>query len=374
MIYGDRIKQAREIRGITQAYLAEHVGVSQSAIAQLEQDDPQLSFNPSESLLRAIAFHLRFPMGFFERKPGPDFSLGSLWFRKKSSLKSQEKSRIRQLARFYYEITEDMAGELELVPIRIPRLSNENPCEAARATRAMMGLSPDTPIKNLFFTLELNGAIVIALREEMHDEYDAFSLWSDNEPRRPVIVINCDKPGDRQRFSLAHELGHLVMHQSFLSPGKADREAHEFASEFLMPAEVLRNEIQTPVTLSGLAKLKPRWGASIQALIKRSESIGNTTARQTTYLFQKLTMMGWREREPANLDVPIEKPRAFIKMAETVYGQMVTSEQIASRISGPSTLVKQILDAYAGKPEIELKDQGSQPTNRVLPFRKISSN
>ena len=374
MIYGDRIKQAREIRGITQAHLAERVGVSQSAIAQLEQDDPQLSFNPSEALIRAIAFHLRFPASFFLRKPGPDFSLGSLWFRKKTTLRSQDKSRIRQLARFYYEIAEDMARELELAPIRIPRLSNEDPSGAARTTRAMLGISPDTPIRNVLFTLELNGAVVIVLRDDLDDEHDAFSLWSDSEPRRPVVVISCDKPGDRQRFSVAHELGHLVMHQSSLPPaGKVEQEAHEFASEFLLPAEVLQDEIPKPVTLSGLAKLKPRWGVSIQALIKRSEALGITTTRQTTYLFQKLNMMGWREREPANLDVPREKPRAFMKMAEIIYGPTVTSEEVAARVSGSSALVRQILDAYAGKPDAEPKGKSSQTAN-VLTFKKLSNN
>ncbi len=37
MINGDRIKEVRELRGLTQTQLAEKIGVNQSTIAQIER-------------------------------------------------------------------------------------------------------------------------------------------------------------------------------------------------------------------------------------------------------------------------------------------------------------------------------------------------
>jgi len=75
-----------------------------------------------------------------------------------------------------------------------------------------------------------------------------------------------------------------------------------------------------PVTLATVAKLKPRWRVSIQALIRRARDLAIISDRQYHYLFQQLSARGWRKREPAQFDVAAEKPRAFRKMAEVLYG------------------------------------------------------
>src|SRR5262245_32578030 len=113
-INGDRIKQAREISGYTQEELADKVGVSQPAIAQLEQVAPGRAFVPSDSLIEAIAFKLGFPVSYFRRGAAPEFPLGSLLYRKRNSLKAQDRNRIRQFARFAYELAEYMSDCLQL--------------------------------------------------------------------------------------------------------------------------------------------------------------------------------------------------------------------------------------------------------------------
>src|SRR5262249_25364187 len=143
-----------------------------------------------------------------------------------------------------------------------------------------------------------------------------FSLWSDNDPRRPVMMINSLKSGDRLRLSVAHEIGHLVLHKSPRGSLKEiEKQAYAFAREFLLPSEAMKREIKRPVTLTSLAALKPRWGVSIQALIRCAYELGISSEGQYRYLSEQISKLGWRKREPENLDIPVEKPRLFRKLA-----------------------------------------------------------
>jgi Zn-dependent peptidase ImmA (M78 family) len=98
------------------------------------------------------------------------------------------------------------------IPVHIPEASASDPGQAARITRNAFGLSPDTPLTSIINRLERNGVFVFAIPDEI-DEHDAYSLWADTEPRKPVIIVSAGKPGDRLRWNVAHELGHLVMHR-----------------------------------------------------------------------------------------------------------------------------------------------------------------
>lgn len=346
-IKGDRLKQAREIRGLTQVQLAEKLDVSQSCIAQLERDE-RVGFEPSEGLVQALSLSLGFMPSFFSSLGVPEFPLGSLLYRKRNSLKAIDENRIRQFAKLVFEISERLSKNLRLPSVNLPRILEESPAEAAQLTRAALGLSPDTPIKNLIYQLEKKGVLVIVVPYEI-DEHDAFSLWTSSKSK-PLMVISGGKSGDRQRFNVAHELGHLVMHRSYDGNVKQrEDEANDFASEFLMPGEVLRNEIETPVTIEKLAVLKGRWGVSIQALAKKSYDLEIINYRQYTYLNKQINAFGWRKQEPNYIIA--EKPRAFRKMIEVTYGSSIDYEKFASDFNLSVSLAKMITEGYA-----DLKD------------------
>lgn len=353
-INGDRVRQAREIKGLTQAELAERIGVSQPAIAQIERAASQQLFEPSAEIMEAISLQTGFSLAFFRQESGPELPLGSLLYRTRSSLlSSQDKRRFHQLTRLIYEIAEKMAQtpRLQTIPIRLPRVVNEDPATAARVTRAHLGLSPDSPVKNLLNQIEKNGVFVFALPYAI-DEHDSFSFWSDGQPRRPIIVISDGKPGDRQRFTLAHELGHLVMHYSFPQGLKqVEAEANQFASEFLMPEDAMRREITTPVTLTSLGELKPTWGVSIHALILRARDLGVITERQAIHLMQKRKKL-WDNTEPPNLDIKAEKPRALKRMAEVIHGVPLNVEKVAAYNISPVHLIEEVMSAHADKPDM----------------------
>jgi Zn-dependent peptidase ImmA (M78 family)/transcriptional regulator with XRE-family HTH domain len=358
IVNGDRVKQAREIKGLTQAELAERIRYSQTTVALIEKNSKQQLLSPSENIIEAIALQTGFPVQFFYQESGPEFPLGSLLFRsRRSLLKREDKYRVHQLGRLVYEIAEKMAKHVTTIDVRVPRVWKEDPATAARVTRTKLGLSPDTPIKNLLHHLEKSGVFVFALPFNI-EEHDSYSSWAEGEPRRPVIVISEGKPGDRQRFSLAHELGHLVMHGSFPEGlKKVEDEADDFASEFLLPEEAMRREIIPPVTLTSLAELKIRWGVSIAALMVRAQHLGIITERQARYLRMQRDAKGWDKKEPDNLNIVAEKPRAFKRMAEVLHGMPVNLQKVAAYNISPIPLINEVMKAHADKPDMPAREK-----------------
>ena len=159
---------------------------------------------------------------------------------------------------------------------------------------------PPGPVRNLTAIIESSGGIIFSLPLET-DKFDALSLWAPKMP--PVIFVNENFPGDRLRFNLAHEIGHLIMH-GVPSP-RQEEEADRFASEFLMPAEEIRPQL-SKLTFDRLATLKTYWRISMQALIRRAHTLGLISERQQRTFFMNMSSNGWRKKEP--IDIPLEKP------------------------------------------------------------------
>jgi len=199
---------------------------------------------------------------------------------------------------------------------------------------------------------ELAGILILNLPIEI-EHRDAFSLWvGEQDDPKAVICVSGGKSGDRRRWSVAHEIAHLVMHNAPQGQIAAiEQQADIFAAELLLPEIAMRREITPPVSLLSLSRLKPRWRVSIQALIRRSFELQIISRRQYGYLFEQIGARGWRLREPAHLDVPIERPRGLRRMAELLYGVPINFRKLAKDMALPTNLVKMILEAHAEKSE-----------------------
>jgi Zn-dependent peptidase ImmA (M78 family) len=161
-----------------------------------------------------------------------------------------------------------------------------------------------------------------------------------------VIVVTATTAGDRRRFSVAHELGHLVRHQIPQgSPHAVEQQADMFAAEFLMPEAAMRAALGPPVTLTTLADLKAGWGVSLQALIRRARTLGIITPSQSRSLHTQLGARGWKLHEP--IEVPVERPRALRQLAELLYGRPIHYEPLAYEMGLDPTFVQTILEAHA---------------------------
>jgi Zn-dependent peptidase ImmA (M78 family)/transcriptional regulator with XRE-family HTH domain len=359
MIFGDRIKQARELRRLTQSELAERLGVTQSFISQIEGGRA----NPPEEFMAKLVFEVGFPPGFFEQPPNDEFPVGSLLFRAHTSMTDLEQREIYRWAQTVYDLYRRMtaARSVKEVPLHVPR-SQQPPALAAALARSELGLPPDAPVPNLINTLEKAGVLVIALPGQFRGR-DAFSLWAgwQNDQRRPVIIV-VDQPADRLRMSVAHELGHLSMHQPLtVGMGDVEEQAKEFAACFMLPESGMRHDIVLPVTLDTFLNLKPKWGVSIQALIVRAHELNLITTRKYRYLFSKLLARGWKVHEPLSHAVGLEKPRALRKIAELIYGYPINYQRLADDAHMNPQFVQQIMESHAGKPRMKIEEAAPKP-------------
>ena len=241
-----------------------------------------------------------------------------------------------------------MVEELSLPVLRVPQRV-DNPVQSARLARVALRVEPDDPVPHLVARLEGDGFIVLALPIEL-PQVDAFSCWVDLDGQnRPLIALSAGKPGDRLRFSVAHELGHLCMHHGLeRQPLGLEREADQFAAEFLMPEAAMRGVLSPSFTLTNAARLKVEWGVSMQALIRRARDLSVINERRYRYLFEQLGRLGWKQREPVNLDIPAERPQGFRKMAELYHGQSRLAARIAATMLVDRTIVESVLAQYDG--------------------------
>lgn len=367
MIWGDRVRLVRELRGLTQSDLAEQIGISRVTVAHIETGRAQ----PSDVVVETLALRTGFPPAFFRQGPVPQLPLGSLLFRARRATTKWEFAQAQRYGELVYECAETLGRRLSHSPtIRLPRFAHDpagrlTPASSAQVTRAALGFSPVAPIGNLVTAVEKAGVFVLALPTSL-EKRDAFSTWVQTTEGllRPLIALSTGVPGDRLRLSLAHELGHLVLHQEMTGTlDEIEEQAQRFAVELLMPREAMVVEITQPVTLTSLAELKPRWGVSIQALIMAARDYDLVTDRQKRYLFEQLGAMGWRTNEP--IAVTPEKPRTLRRMAEIAFGETATAERLADAMNIPVALAREILDAHATKSEMPAIG-GPKPDNRKV--------
>lgn len=364
MINGERIKQARELRGFTQTNLAKAIGVHQSEIAQIESG----KITPSAAIVERISFRTGFPIGFFKQPTSFEFPLGSLLYRARASVPAKKKNEAYQFAKTIFEVLYTLQNHKSIVnkiPLNLPRL-DDIPPNAAIQARSAFGLSPDSPIDNLVNVLEQNGVIVMALPIVI-GKIDAFSLWFPGiNKQQPVIVLtNNSAPGDRLRFSIAHELAHLVMHHP-INGGLQDmeNEANAFAEEFLMPKAPMLRELVPPITILGLMLMKSKWKVSMQALIRRAYRLQIISPIQYRYLMYQMSSRYGRTNEP--VDINVEKPRMFGQLAEILYGLPIDYKRLASHMNLPLQLVADTLEAHALKPLIPPQKPPQPPGLRIV--------
>jgi Zn-dependent peptidase ImmA (M78 family) len=235
----------------------------------------------------------------------PELSVRFVAFRKRSTLPVKAQTAIRALA------TEKLEERTRLqeygfalvafeVPIEKYEVTSEADAEeAASKVRDLWRLGVD-PIANLTAVLEDHLVHVIEVDAPVKfDGISAVAESEDGKAKAAAVVSRTACPGDRQRLSLAHELGHLVMKPS--KKVDEERAAFRFAGAFLAPRASLQREVgdrRTSVRIEELLILKQRFGMSMQALLKRMSDLEIITATTYKWACVHLSRLGYRKEEP----------------------------------------------------------------------------
>ncbi len=176
---------------------------------------------------------------------------------------------------------------------------------AASSLRSFWGLG-QSPIANLLLLLESKNIYVIELEAE--EDFDGLCAVAKNSLGQYVaaaVAYRKGMPWSRQRFSLAHELAHLVMKvPAECTEDEEEKLAHSFAGAFLITAEELKRFINTRrrvLTVQELFVLKRTFGASIQALAMRLYGLGLLGTRDYRNTWAMIYAAGWRKKEPGEL-------------------------------------------------------------------------
>ena len=301
-VNAEMVVLARESRGYTQSQLAEVLGVRQGTISKIEAG----VLTVSDDMLSRLSTELGYPPSFFQQSDrvyGP--GLGELFHRKKQDVPSKVLAKIHATANIRRMQVARLLRAVELDPPKIVPIDvdeHDGDIEAiAKMVRASWRL-PGGPIPNLCRAIEDAGGLIVPCKFETR-RVDAISQWAPGLP--PLFLVNMAVPQDRLRFTLAHELGHLVMHRV---PHQAlEEQADRFAAEFMMPADDIRPSLKN-VTLARLASLKPLWRVSMAALLRRARDLGTISERQYRTLWTQMGAAGYRTREPAEFDIHGEEP------------------------------------------------------------------
>jgi Zn-dependent peptidase ImmA (M78 family)/transcriptional regulator with XRE-family HTH domain len=307
---------AREARGLTQQDLADKLDLHKANISRLESGDIVVN----ETSLMALSNATTYPPQFFMQKG--DIMPVNLAYRRRLHVAAKVMTPIESQINIMRRHTQFITVALDKAVPRLPTYVVDEintPAKIATLVRKQWNIK-EPVINNLIKTLEAQGIIINSF-DFGTKRVDSRSMLTDDN--YPIIFLNKTLLGDRQRFSLAYELGHLIMHTFHPIPHDCDisREANQFAAELLMPEKEIRKDFKLGITLPLLGELKRKWKVSMIALLYRADDLGFLTPNQKRYLVQQFNQLNIRRREPMELDVPTEKPQLMRQLLSTYMQQ-----------------------------------------------------
>lgn len=346
---GERIKTARWAMNLSQRDLASQAGVSAMSISKYERGIN----TPSSDILLKIAQAVEKNVDYFLRPI--DVTITSPSYRRRASLGKREEraiqARIKGLMERYLDL-EDLLPSEEVTAFQLPSIDRhitnfEAVEEMVDDLRYAWDLGLD-PIDNLTELLEDRG-IKVGLIDGF-DDFDACTFWA-NE-KIPVIVVKRGVPGDRQRFNLAHELGHLVVEAD--QNIDEEKAAYRFAGAFLAPRAAVYHELghrREHLNIYELHELKHKYGLSMQAWIYRAKELGILSDSRAGQLFREFRVRRWHVEEPGQA-YPTERPTRFERLLMRAWSEELISEKRAADLLGKSLeeFRKTVEEEYEGLP------------------------
>jgi Zn-dependent peptidase ImmA (M78 family)/DNA-binding XRE family transcriptional regulator len=335
------VEIARISRGLSQVELAEKVGVEQGTISKIETG----LLSIKEDLVDKLCHVLNYPKSFFAENITVLSPLLT-HYRKRKSLTNFKLDFIEYNIYVKKHLIKKLLKSAN-IPNKIFHVSPDehDPEDIARIVRQRWNVQRG-PIKSMVSLLESVGVIILQI-EQNDEKLDGEMIPDENN--LPVIYINKNLTGDRQRFTLAHELGHLIMHGGSYIPSIefAEIESDNFAAEFLMPADEIRYQLNEKMSFPQLGDLKRYWKVSMAALVRRAKDLNVIEQTRYTSLNVQLSKAGYKKKEP-EFDVLPDKPTIFKQLISVHLNELgYTMNELSNYLSINLNEMKEMNDFYS---------------------------
>ena len=272
-IFSTRLKLARKMAGMSLQDLSDALNnkVTKQSLSKYEQGE----MNPTSEVLLAIANVLNLKPDYFLRKK--KLEMGKILFRKRAALSKKDEEAVTEKVRDYVERYIELEDILNISnyfenPVKDFKIEKKEDVRMAAEKLRLDWNLGDNPIPNLVEMLELRGIKVLLIDDV--EALDGMAVFTSGGI--PVVVVNkMGKPIERLRFTIIHELAHLLLDLSILEDNDklVEEWCHFFSSCFLLPAKMLLKMIggekRNYIYINELIKIKEYYGISIRAIVHR---------------------------------------------------------------------------------------------------------
>ncbi len=347
---GERLREAREFNELSQTKLAQLIGVQRQTISAIEKDVQ----NPNAENTIKISNALKFPIEYFYYDNNYNNKItGVTTFRSVKSSSKRKKLRAEIFIKWLYQIIINLKEYVEFPEFNLEGYENIDykklkPHDIEIITdeirnRLNIGFGPIINIVNL---IENQGVFVGV--SEFPEKIDAFSASYKNFATMLSSFEN--NKAARNRFNLAHELGHIVLHrlideeQYIEDFNLIEKQAHRFASSLLLPRNEFTKEFFS-TDLNNLIRMKERWHVSIAAIVVRARQLNLISEDKMSNVFRRMNYNGIRKIEPLDDRLIIDRPTLLKKAIELIIDNDVsTKEKFIKEVGVPGTFIAQIVD------------------------------
>lgn len=330
---GQRLRRARKAAGLSLQALADQVGVSATMIQKYERDKSM----PGSRALIALGRALGVRTEYFFRPV--EVGLEGVEYRKRARAPRKLLDRIESDVLEQAERWQELANLWPILPVANfappenlpPKVDTlEQVEDVANRLRDAWELGRN-PIPELIDELEAHGVLVITTDVDDLNQFDGLQATVAN---KPFVVVSSHWPGDRQRFTMAHELGHLILHDRLSQGVDEEKACSRFASAFLMPATGMRNQLgarRSNLEARELYYLKHEYGLSMAACLYRAADLGIISEGLRRKWFMIFSKKGWKKVEPGD-PYPKEQTLLFPQLVYRALGEDIIGESKAAEL------------------------------------------
>jgi len=346
---GQRLYRARKAAGLSLRDLAGMVDLSHAAIKKYEDEQS----TPSSPVLIKLSRALNVRTEYFFRPE--TIALVGIEYRKRSTLPK------KRLEAIEHEVIDQIERRIELEhlfptpPVKAFAPVSGLPAvitdfvqieDAAEAVRKVWDLGSN-PIPDLIDVLETHGIRVFMIDANADPKFDGLAA---SVNQMPIIVVGSNWPGDRQRFTMAHELGHLMLTDRLADGLDEELACNRFAGAFLIPRQSVLRELgahRNYIEPKELALLKEEFGLSMAGLLYRARDLGVVTPAWRDEQSRLFRAKGWHITEPGK-PYPIEKAHIFEQLVFHALAEDYIGESKAAELMKMPVTAFQVMRALEG--------------------------